>query len=67
MSKLKIVNILDNNVELLASIYSPKKFQTKDFKNHIACDLHPRVSNDGSLVCFDAVRNNHRSLCIMNI
>ncbi len=67
MSKLKIVNILNNNVELLASIYSPKKFQTKDFKNHVACDLHPRVSNDGSLVCFDAVRNNHRSLCLMNI
>ena len=67
MSKLKIVNTINDNVELLASIYSPRKFQTRDFKNHVACDLHPRVSNDGSLVCFDAVRNNHRSLCIMNI
>jgi len=67
MSKLKLVNISNNNVELLASIYSPKEFQTKDFKNHIACDLHPRVSFDRSLVCFDAVRNHNRSLCIMSI
>lgn len=67
MSKLKIVNLLNGNVDVMASVYSPKEYQTKNFKNHIACDLHPRVSDDGSLVCFDAVRNNSRSLCLMEL
>jgi hypothetical protein len=67
MSKLKIVNTLNHKFEIIASVYSPKEFQTKNFKNHIACDLHPRVSDDGNLICFDSVRNKTRSLCIMKI
>ena len=67
MAKLYKVNTENDQVQLLASLYSPKKFQTRNFKNHIACDLHPRVSPDGKMVCFDSVRTGIRSLYIMTI
>jgi len=51
----------------LASVYSPKRYQTKDFKNHIACDLHPRVAPNGKYISFDSVKSGKRSLCIMKI
>ncbi|MCF8360355.1 MAG: hypothetical protein K9H26_16505 [Prolixibacteraceae bacterium] len=65
MSKLYRVNSTSSEARLIASLHSPKKFQTRNFQKHIACDLHPRVSPNGQLVCFDAVRNGKRSLCIM--
>lgn len=67
MAKLYKVNIDNEKVELLASLLSPKKFQTKNFQKHIACDLHPRVSPNGQYVSFDAVRNNKRSFCVMKL
>lgn len=67
MAKLYLVNTETEEVQMLASIYSPKAFQTKSSYNHIACDLHPRVSKDGRYVCFDSPRTNVRSLYIMNI
>ena len=67
MAKLFKVNIATDDTQLLALIYSPKKFQTKNFHKHIACDLHPRVSPCGEYVCFDAVRQGNRSLCVMKI
>lgn len=65
MAKLFKVNIENSAVQLLASMHSPKKFQTRDFKKHIACDLHPRVSGDGNYICFDSVRTGKRSICLM--
>ena len=67
MAKLFKVNIKSDDTQLLAFIYSPKKFQTKNFHKHIACDLHPRVSPCGEYLCFDAVRQGNRSLCVMKI
>lgn len=67
LASLIRVNVEENKPELLGRIYSPKNFQTKSFENHIACDLHPRSSKDGKLLCFDAVRNMERSICIMKI
>lgn len=67
MAKLFKVNIEREDVQLLASLHSPKKYQTRNFQKHIACDLHPRVSPNGKYVSFDSIRNNKRSLCIMNI
>ena len=65
MAKLYKVDIPSHSVTLLASVYSPKQFQTKDMYNHIACDLHPRVSRDGKFVCFDSPRTSVRSLYII--
>ena len=47
MAKIYKADINTQSADLLLSIYSPKEFQTKDFKCHIACDLHPRVSPSG--------------------
>tara|TARA_B110001469_G_scaffold127101_1_gene146694 strand:- start:3474 stop:4733 length:1260 start_codon:yes stop_codon:yes gene_type:complete len=66
-SKIFKVNIESNDVELLASVYSPKKYQTRDFKNHIACDLHPRVAPNGKYISFDSVKSGKRSLCVMEL
>lgn len=67
MAKLYEVKISDNSVRLLASVYSPKKFQSSPEKGHVACDLHPIVSKDGSFVCFDTVHTGKRSLAIMKL
>jgi hypothetical protein len=67
MAKLYEVKICDNSVRLLASVYSPKKFQSSPEKGHVACDLHPIVSKDGSFVCFDTVHTGKRSLAIMKL
>ena len=67
LSTIIRIDISENKSETIGRIYSPKKFQTKSFKNHIACDLHPRSSKDGTLLCFDAVRKMKRSICVMRI
>lgn len=67
MANLYKVNINTNKVELLARLFSPKEFQTKDFNCHIACDLHPRVIGNGKWVCFDSPRNGHRGLYVMKL
>lgn len=67
MAKLYKVDSKDKDIILLASVYSPGKYQTKRSIEHIACDLHPRVSNDGKYVCFDTVKSGTRSLAVMKI
>jgi hypothetical protein len=66
-AKLYKVSTVSESVELLASVYSPKKYQSKLPFNHIACDLHPRVSPSGRYVCFDTVFPGIRSICVMKI
>lgn len=67
MAKLYAVDIKNEQVNLLCSIYSPKKFQTKTYYKHIACDLHPRVSKNGRYLCFDSPRTGRRGLYVMKI
>lgn len=65
MAKIFRADIVTGKVELLVSTYSPKQFQTKDCKCHIACDLHPRVSPSGNYLCFDSPRSGKRALYVM--
>lgn len=67
MASLYIVDMDSQSRERIAYLYSPKIFQTLDFHNHIACDLHPRVSASKRFVCFDAAFSLKRSLCIMKL
>lgn len=67
MAKIYKADIDTQKVKLLVSVYSPKNFQTKDFKCHIACDLHPRVSLSGKYVCFDSPRTGKRGLYVMSL
>ena len=67
MSCLYSADITSGNTELIAKIYSPKRFQTKDFKCHIACDLHPRISPSGRFVSFDSPSTGKRGIYVMKI
>jgi hypothetical protein len=67
MAQLYKVSIKNNTVKKIASIYSPKRFQTISFYKHIACDVHPRVSRNGRYLCFDSPRTGKRSIYIMNL
>jgi len=67
MAKLYVADIVSGNSRMVASVYSPKKFQTKDFHCHIACDLHPRVISDGKYVCFDSPRTGKRGIYVMKL
>lgn len=67
MAKIYKVDVVTQEVKLLTSVYSPKEFQTKDFKCHIACDLHPRVSSSGKYLCFDSPRTGKRGLYVMSL
>ncbi len=67
MAKLYRTNIETGESKQIASIYSPKKFQTKNFRCHIACDLHPRVIGNGKYVCFDSPRTGKRGLYVMKL
>lgn len=67
MASLHKVNMKEGVYERIAYLYSPKKFQTKDFHKHIACDLHPRMSPSKRFVCFDSVYTGERSLCVMRM
>ncbi|TYK38351.1 hypothetical protein ACTMKN_12335 [Bacteroides pyogenes] len=61
------VNIEKNKATLLARVYSPKKFQTKDNKCHIACDLHPRMSYSKKYYSFDSPRTGKRSVYLVRL
>lgn len=67
MTKLYKVDVNTSSAIKIADIYSPKEYQTKNVKCHIACDMHPRVSPSRKYVCFDSPRTGIRSLYIMNL
>ncbi|MCI8485302.1 MAG: hypothetical protein HFH41_13340 [Lachnospiraceae bacterium] len=66
-AKIYLVNIKTDEIKLLVDVKSPKKFQTRDPRFNIACDLHPRVSPCGNILCFDSVHTGKRSLCTMQL
>lgn len=61
------VNVNTDDVTLLADVRSFKKFASPSPDMHWACDLHPRCSEDGTLISFDSVFTGKRSLCIMKL
>ena len=65
--KLWQVNVNTDEVKLLADVKSLKRFVNPDDNHNWKCDLHPRVSVDGSLVSFDSTHTGQRSLCVMRI
>lgn len=67
MAKLFVANIENGSTRMIADMYSPKQFQTKDVHCHIACDLHPRMSPSKRYVSFDSPRTGNRSLYIMSV
>ena len=66
-AKVYLCNIKKNQKELILDLKSPKKFQSPSVYKHWACDLHPRISQDGKYVCIDSVHTGIRSLCVMKL
>lgn len=48
--------------KIIARVFSPFKYD-----NNTRCDLHPRWSNDGKKICFDAAYEGKRGLYVINI
>lgn len=67
MAKIYMVDIPTGKITLMTRLYSPKQFQTKDFKCHIACDLHPRISFSKKYLCWDSARTGKRGIYIMKL
>lgn len=65
--KLWKVSINTDEVTLLADVKSMKQFVNPDDYHNWKCDLHPRISNNGKLVCFDSSHIGKRCLCVMTI
>lgn len=66
-SKMYRVGLDNDSVELIADLKSYKEFQSPNCYKNWACDLHPRVSPNGTYVTFDSVHTRVRSLCIMRL
>lgn len=66
MAHLYKVEMDGDSAKLIASLNSPKKYQSID-GSHWACDLHPRMNHAGNFVCFDSVHTGTRALCFMKI
>lgn len=65
--KLWKVSVKTDEVTLLADVKSLKQYVNPDDNHNWKCDLHPRVSADGTLVSFDSTHTGKRSLCVMKI
>jgi hypothetical protein len=66
-AKLWRVDLNTDETKLLADLKSPKEFQSPNCYKNWCCDLHPRVSPQGTYVTFDSVHTNHRALCVMKL
>ena len=51
-----------DSVKVIARVFSPFKYD-----NDTRCDLHPRWSRDGKIICFDSVFEGHRGLYVVEI
>ena len=50
------------DLKVIAKVFSPFKYD-----NDTRCDLHPRWSRDGKMVCFDSVFEGHRGLYVVDV
>lgn len=49
-------------IKVLARVFAPFKYD-----NDTRCDLHPRWSRDGKMICFDACFEGHRGLYVVDV
>ena len=59
---IKILKDTENDAKVVAKVYAPFKYD-----NDTRCDLHPRWSPDGKLICFDGCFSGSRSLYIVKL
>jgi len=59
---LLIFDLSSERLVEVASLYSPS-----NFRGEMRCDLHPRWSRSGKLLCVDSAHAGSRRLCVVNV
>ncbi len=63
IARLLLYDTVTNTRYDVANLRSPARFASRTFREHWACDLHPRWDRTGSVLCFDSVHTGERALC----
>lgn len=69
----KYPNISRDQLLLLYKIKTKKldvlsRFKVpENYTGEVRCDLHPRVSKDGRMICVDCVENNYRAMSVIDL
>lgn len=58
---LFIFDIASERLGKIASLYSPSRL-----RNEIRCDLHPRWSRNGNIICIDSAHRGERKMCLIS-
>lgn len=57
--------LLDREMKTLEEL--GRFYMSLDYSGEVRCDLHPRVSPSGRLVCIDSAHLGRRAICVMNL
>jgi len=60
---LSLYNMSTKTVIELGRFFSPPKFNQTGFR----CDLHPRWSSSGGLVCIDTIQGDRRQMMVLDV
>ena len=60
IASIKILKENRENLKTVAKVFAPFKYD-----NDTRCDLHPRWSRDGRMICFDSVYEGKRRLYVV--
>lgn len=62
-ARIASIKLLSGDVvKIIVRVFAPFRYD-----NDTRCDLHPRWSRDGKLICFDSVFEGHRGLYVVQI
>ena len=62
MADIKLLREDASDGQVIARVFAPFKYD-----NDTRCDLHPRWSRDGKMICFDSVFEGCRGLYVVNL